>query len=104
MNMDTGDSNPIKMPTYRAPLNKRVVIDNAVDEMLKSGIINRSWSPCRFSVVIVDKKDGWKSFRIDFGNQVTQKNSYPLPVIDCILTLLGKYTYLTFINLRTGYW
>ena len=40
--------------------------------------------------MIVDIKDGSKRFCVDFRklNQVTKKNSYSLPLIDDILTLL----------------
>ena len=106
MKIDTGDCSPIKMRPYRAPLNKREVIDKTVDEMLEAGIISRSRSPWSFPVVIVDKKDGSKRFCVDFRklNQVTKRNSYPLPVIDDILALLGKSKYFSSLDLKSGYW
>ena len=66
MKIDTGDHPPIKLRPYRTPLNKRAIIDEAVDEMLDAGIIQRSRSPWSFPVVIVDKKDGSKRFCVDF--------------------------------------
>ena len=56
--------------------------------------------------MIVDKKDGSKRFCVDFRKlkQVTKKNSYPLPVIDDILALLGKAKYFTSLDLKSGYW
>ena len=106
MKIDTGDCSPIKMHPYRAPLNKREVIDKTVDEMLEAGIISRSRSPWSFPVVIVDKKDGSKRFCVDFRklNQVTKRNSYPLPVIDDILALLGKSKFFSSLDLKSGYW
>ena len=35
MKIDTGDSSPIKLRPYRAPLNKREVIEKTVNEMLE---------------------------------------------------------------------
>ena len=54
--------------------------------MMNANIIRRSRSPWPFPVVIVDKKDGSKGFCVDFRklNQITKKNSYPLPLIDDI--------------------
>ena len=106
MKIDTGNANPIKLRPYRTPLNNRRVIDETIDEMLESNIIRRSRSPWSFPVVIVDKKDGSKRFCVDFRklNQVTKKNSYPLPVIDDILALLGKAKYFTSLDLKSGYW
>ena len=74
--------------------------------MLEANVIRRSKSPWSFPVVIVDKKDGSKRFCVDFRklNQVTKANSYPLPLIDDILALLGKAKYFTSLDLKSGYW
>jgi len=37
-------------------------------------------------------------------NKITKTNSYPLPVINDILALLGKATYFTSLDLKSGYW
>ena len=37
-------------------------------------------------------------------NNITKLNSYPLPVIDDILALLGKAKYFTSLDLKSGYW
>ncbi|MCG7876478.1 MAG: DDE-type integrase/transposase/recombinase [Candidatus Thiodiazotropha taylori] len=106
MKLDTGDHPPIKLRPYRAPIQNREVIEKAVDEMLDANVIRRSKSPWSFPVVIVDKKDGSKRFCVDFRklNQITKPNSYPLPLIDDILALLGKAKYFTSLDLKSGYW
>ena len=106
MKIDTGNICPIKLRPYRTPLNNRRVIDDAVDEMIDAKIIQRSQIPWSLPVVIVDKKDGSKRFCVDFRklNQITKKNSYPLPVIDDILAILGKAKYFTSLDLKSGYW
>ena len=50
--------------------------------------------------------DSTKRFCVDFRklNQVTKKNSYPLPLIDDILALLGKAKFFTSLDLKSGYW
>ena len=80
------------MRPYHTPLNYREVIDKALEEMIEAKVIRRSNSPWSFPVVIVDKKDGSKRFCVDFRklNQVIMKNSFPLPLIDDILSLLGN--------------
>ena len=92
MKIDTGNASPIKQKPYHTQLKNREVIDTAIDQMLEAKIIDRSTSPWSFPVVIVDKKDGSKRFSVDFRalNKVTKRNSYPLPVIDDMLALLGK--------------
>ena len=106
MKIDTGDAKPIKMRPYRTPLKNREVIDKALEEMLEAKVIRRSNSPWSFPVVIVDKKDGSKRFCVDFRklNQITKKNSYPLPLIGDILALLGKAKLFTSLDLKSGYW
>ena len=77
------------MRPYHTPLNYREVIDKALEEMIEAKVIRRSNSPWSFPVVIVDKKDGSKRFCVDLRklNQVIKKNSFPLPLIDDILSL-----------------
>ena len=106
MQVDVGNNEPIKMRPYRTPIKNREVIDKAIDEMLDADVIRRSRSPWSFPVVIVDKEDGSKRFCVDFRrlNKVTKKNSYPLPLIDDILALLGKAKYFTSLDLKSGYW
>ena len=106
MKIDTGDHQPIKLRPYRTPLNNRKTIDKVVDEMMDAKIIYRSKSPWSFPVVIVDKKDGSKRFCIDFRklNKITKLNSYPLPLIDDILALLGNAKYFTSLDLKSGNW
>ena len=106
MKLDTGDHQPIKLRPYRTPIQNREVTEKAVDEMLDANVIRRSKSPWSFPVVIVDKKDGSKRFCVDFRklNQITKPNSYPLPLIDDILALLGKAKYFTSLDLKSGYW
>ena len=106
MKIDTGKNDPIKMRPYRTPLKNREVIDKAIDEMLDANVIRRSRSPWSFPVVIVDKKDGSKRFCVDFRklNQISKKNSYPLPLIDDILALLGNAKCFSSLDLKSGYW
>ena len=74
--------------------------------MLDANVIRRSRSPWSFPVVIVDKKDGSKRFCVDFRklNQISKKNSYPLPLIDDILALLGNAKFFSSLDLKSGYW
>ena len=104
--INTGDHDPAKLRPYRVPLQDRGVVDKAIDEVLKAGVIRWSQSPWSFSLVIVLKKDGSKRLCVDFRklNEITKKNSYPLPLIDDILSLLGKAKYFTSLDLKSGYW
>lgn len=92
MRIDTGGHPPIKLRPYRTPIHKRKLLEEAVNEMMDSGIIERSKSPWSFPIVIVEKKDGGHRFCVDFRqlNAITKPLAVPLPLIDDILALLGK--------------
>jgi hypothetical protein len=106
MSIDTGGSAPIRKRPFRAPLNKRRIISQAVDEMLAAKVTERSVSPWYFPMVIVKKADGSNRPCVDYSslNNVTRKNSYPLPLIDDILSQLGNAKYFTTLDLKSGYW
>ena len=94
MKLDTGDHPLIRLKPYRTALKQQsnIIVDDAIDGMLKANIIKPSKSQWSFPVVIVDKKDGSKRVCVDFRrlNQITKKHVWPLPHIDDILTSFEK--------------
>lgn len=84
----------------------QTVINNAVDEMLREGVIEPSQSAWSSPVVIMKKKDGKPRFCIDFRkvNAVTERDAYPLPHITATLDKLRGAKYLTTLDLKSGYW
>ena len=106
MKIDTQGSPPIKQRSYRTPISQFPVIDEAVDQMLKNGIIERSQSPWASPIVLVRKKDGSTRLCVDYRklNQGTKPLAYPLPVIDDLLGVLGKAVYFSSLDLISGYW
>ena len=59
-------------------------VDKQIDEMLKTETIQESSSPWGSPFILVKKKDVTQRFCIDYRrvNEVTRKNTFPLPVID----------------------
>ena len=104
--INTGDHPPIILKPYRTPLKKRKLVEGAVKDMMGAGLIERSVSPWSFPIVIVSKKDWGHRFCVDFRalNNSTKPLAYPLPLIDDILALLGKSTYFSTLDVRSGYW
>ena len=105
MQIDIGNNVPLKRKPYRTPIKQiknREFIDKAINEMLNADVIRRSRSNWSFPVVILD---GSKRFCLNFRtlNQITKKNSFPLPLIDDILALLGKAKLFTSLDLKSGY-
>ncbi|XP_067647345.1 retrovirus-related Pol polyprotein from transposon 17.6 isoform X4 [Eurosta solidaginis] len=107
--IDTGDARPIRQAPRSVPLAKREVVSQIIQEMSDSGVIEPSASPWSSPVVLVKKKDGKMRFCVDYRklNDVTKKDSYPLPRIDDTLdSLSGTKLIRTFstLDLKSGYW
>lgn len=80
MDIDTGDSPPIKRKQcYDIPLQQRVEVERLIRNWLKGGIIQPSQSPWKMPMKTVFKKDGTIRIVIDFRalNKVTKKDVFP---------------------------
>ncbi|MCD1431043.1 DDE-type integrase/transposase/recombinase [Klebsiella pneumoniae] len=104
--IDTGNARPIRQTARRLPLAKREEADRIVQEMAKEGVIEPSGSPWASPVVLVKKKDGSTRFCVDYRqlNNVTKKDSYPLPRIDDTLDTLAGSRIFSTLDLKSGYW
>jgi len=76
-----------------------------IEALLKNNVIERSNSPYSFGVVLAEKSDGTIRICIDFRplNDVTIKDSYPLPRIEDLITQLHGAKYFSKIDLASGY-
>ncbi len=99
-------SDPVHMPPYRTTAAARDEIRKQVGEMLACGVIEESNSPWAAPVVLVKRKDGRLRFCVDYRrlNNVTIKDSYPLPRIDDLLDHVGTASFFTSLDLASGYW
>jgi len=104
--LDTGDSRPIKEPFRRHPIAHLDFIDDQVEKMLQAGVIEPSSSPWSSNVVLAEKSDGSQRFCVDYRrlNDLTYKDSFPLPKIDTCLDALGESMYFSTMDLRSGFW
>ena len=96
--IDTENRGPIRLRPYRTARRHKEEIDRQINDMMKSNVIRPSTSPWAAPVVLVEKKNGEQRFCIDYRklNQITKKDSFPLPRIDDTLdTLHGKKFFTT---------
>lgn len=82
--IDTGDSKPIHLRSYRIPHRQRKLLESQIETICAHGIVRPSKSPYSAPIVIVPKKDGKVRMCIYFRklNEVNKKDVYPLPRID----------------------
>ncbi|GBO25604.1 Retrovirus-related Pol polyprotein from transposon 412 [Araneus ventricosus] len=89
--INIGNHPPIKQYPRRLPLAKKEESECLVKEIVDNGIIEDSSGPWASPIVLVKKKDGSTSFCVDCWklNEITIKDSYPLPRIDDALDALN---------------
>ena len=104
--IDTGTNRPFRQQLCRHPLAYLPVIDEHVEQMLAHDIVEPAASPWASNVVLIRKSDGQLRFCVDYRhlNDLTYKDSYPLPRIDACLHSLGGAKYFSTLDLRAGYW
>ena len=97
---------PFKSPPYRAGPKTRELESFEIKKQLDAGIIEPSQSEWSAPVLFVPKKDGKLRFCIDYRklNEMTIKDSYPLPRMDECIDSLGEATIFTTLDAYSGYW
>lgn len=99
------DSTLPNLCMYRNSVMENEEIKRQVTELLDTGVIKPSSSPCGLPIVLVSKKDGGWCMCIYYRalNKITIKNRYPLPRIDDLLDQLKHATIFTKLDLKSGY-
>ncbi|GBM47734.1 hypothetical protein AVEN_141063-1 [Araneus ventricosus] len=82
--INTGNHPPIKQYPRRLPLAKKEETERLVQEMVDNGIIKESSGPWASPIVLLKKEHRSTRFCVDYRklNDITIKDSYPLPRID----------------------
>ncbi|CAF1149684.1 unnamed protein product [Rotaria sp. Silwood1] len=103
--IDTGQHRPIYTPPYRRSPQDHQTITEETDKLFKQDSIEPSTSPWCSPVVLVRKKDGTTRFCVDYRklNDITVKDSFPLPRIEDIFDQLSQSTYFTTLDFKNGY-
>ena len=90
---------------YRYSENELRETKRQINEYLEARYIRSSSSSFGVPVLLVKKKDGSMRMCIDYHglNDITVKNTFPLPRIDDLHDRLGKAHYFSKLDLYSGY-
>jgi len=104
--IETGDARPIRQALRRHPQVYLDVIDKEIEKMANSGVVEPSCSPWASNVVVVTKSDKTPRITLDYRmlNNVTKKDSYPLPnIAECLDAFKGA-SYFGVLDLRSSFY
>ncbi|GFV36864.1 retrovirus-related Pol polyprotein from transposon 297 [Trichonephila clavipes] len=103
--IDTSDHPPIATSPYRMNPVKKEVLREQIEELLKQNVIEECESPYAAPVVLVPKPNG--KVRLCFVyrklNSVTKVDAYPLPRMDDLLNEATPTSFMSTIDLQSGY-
>ncbi|GFV36422.1 retrovirus-related Pol polyprotein from transposon 17.6 [Trichonephila clavipes] len=99
---------PISLRPYKNSQQESKEIQTQIEELLKAGFIRPSHSPYAAPVTLAYKKDEGKRSRlcIDYRklNEITRKDSTPVPLIDFVIDNLTHAKFFSTLDLTSGYW
>ena len=97
---------PHKDKVRRTPSKWKNDVEDQIKQMIENGICRESSSPYSSNILLTNKKDGTKRFCIDFRslNRNTIKDTYPLPNVEDLIDSFKGYSYISQIDLASGYW
>lgn len=97
---------PVAVPPHRLSPTKREILKIKLEEMLNDGIVEECESPYAAPVVLVQKKTGDFRVCIDYRglNAITVPDRYPLPRIEDLLHSAVRTSFMSTLDLRSGYW
>jgi hypothetical protein len=103
--IDTKDEKPVKIPPRRVPLAQMKEVEAEIQKMLANDIIQPSHSPWSTAMVVV-KKATCIRICLDYRklNEITVKDSYPLPRIDDSLDTFRGIVWFGTVDLSSGYY
>ena len=104
--IDTGDAPPVRQRLRRTPLGFEKEEKQHLNKLLECGVIQPSQSEWASPPVLVRKKDRSVRWCIDYRrlNNVTIKDSFPLPNINECIDMLSGTVFLSVLDCASGYY
>ena len=92
-------------PIYPLTEKETIALKKYIDEMLAKGFIRKSKSPAGAPIFFVLKKNGELRLVVDYRrlNEITFRDSFPIPLINYMLECLRKGKIFSKIDLRQAF-
>ncbi|GFV55503.1 retrovirus-related Pol polyprotein from transposon 412 [Trichonephila clavipes] len=105
MNIILKDDIPVCQRARRLSCSEKLQVNDQIDDWLQKGIIKESVSDYCSPIVLCKKKDGNLRICIDYRkiNSKTEKDQYPLPLIEEVLDQLQSGNFFSTIDLKNGF-
>ena len=102
--IDTSEKSILQQPR-RLLIHVQAEVQMMIEDMVKCDIIQPSRSPWSTPIMVVTKKNGTKLFCVDFRNlnNITVRDSYPLPRLKDVLNVLAGCRYFSALNMKPSY-
>ena len=103
--IETGDSQPIRLPPYRLAHSSQEALSEEIRTLLHQVNIETSRSPWASPIVLVTDQEGGKlRMCVDYRklNAITRGDPYPLPNIEEMINSIGKSPFITTLDLTKG--
>ncbi|GFU69236.1 retrovirus-related Pol polyprotein from transposon 297 [Trichonephila clavipes] len=103
--IDTGDHAPIATSPFIMNPVKKEVLRKQIEELLRQDVIEECESPYAAPVVLVPKPNGKVRLCVDYRklNLVSKVDAYPLPRMDDLLNEATPTSFMSTIDLQSGY-
>jgi len=100
------EARPRRAQPYRASHASKDIITKEVQRQRDLGEIEPSSAEWDFPVVLVPKSDRTMRFCVDYRrlNEVTERDVYPLPLMDNCTDFLGDAKVSSTLDCNSGYW
>ncbi|GBM64364.1 Transposon Ty3-I Gag-Pol polyprotein [Araneus ventricosus] len=103
--INTGDHPPVASTPYRLSPKKKELLRTKIDKLLANDVLEECESPFAAPVVLVPKTNGDIGLCIDYRKQnaITIPDKYPLLLRDTLLHDAKSTTFMSTLDLKTGY-
>lgn len=104
IDMILGSTFPNKA-AYKLTPDQNAEMARQIEELLESGLIGKSLSPCAVPTVLAPKKEGTWRLCTDSRtiNKITIRYRFLIPRTEDLLDCLGSAKYFTKMDLKSGY-